>query len=70
MTPKYKIEKSSDRYTARNRKGEALAFISKEDDNLLRVDYQLPWGWEDTYIAGNFNDLDEAEAKKIFANFL
>lgn len=70
MARKYQIEKTSTRYTARNRKGEALAFICKEEENFLRVDFQVSYGWEGVVFEGRFDELTEAKAKKIFQNYL
>lgn len=70
MATRYQIEKTAIRYTARNRKGEVLAFICKEEDNYIRVDFQVSYGWESEVFEGKFDELTEAKAKKIFQNYL
>ena len=65
MKQLYEVKKTSSRFEARNSQGELVAVVSAEDDFTLRVDYRLPYGWEDDSFDGNFEALTDSDVLKI-----
>lgn len=67
---RYKLVKTGTRYEARNAKGEAIAVVSQEYPDAIRVDYEVPCGWETDWFAGDLSKWSEKDIRNMLRTFI
>ena len=67
---RYKLVKTATRYEARNAKGEAIAFVSQESPDAIRVDYEVPYGWETDWFAGDLSKWSEKDIRNMLRTLI
>lgn len=67
---RYKLVKTATRYEARNAKGEAIAFVSQDSPNIIRVDYEIPCGWEKEKFEGDLSKWSEKDIRNMLRTLI
>jgi len=67
---RYKLVKTATRYEARNAKGEAIAFVSHDSPNIIRVDYEIPCGWEKEMFKGDLSKWSEKDIRNMLRTLI
>ena len=67
---RYKLVKTATRYEARNAKGEAIAFVSQESPDAIRVDYEVPYGWEKEKFEGDLSKWSEKDIRNMLRTLI
>lgn len=67
---RYNLVKTATRCEARNAKGEAIAFVEQESPDAIRLDYEVPCGWETDWFAGDLSKWSEKDIRNMLRTLI